>query len=181
MSPEPNNIPARTVRPTSPNDNLEITPEPMEPETDEFKLLLIEYARSIIKSTIDHCSNESEALKNNIITAKRKVFFKYKIVETELSIAERKIKELKASNLKLRKAQAAFNSTIKADSTRIQDLEKQLRGRPEGKERGVNLLAKEIEKCEALEVELADLKKDKKRKRESGAAIWEDAEKVKLN
>jgi len=137
VSPDPNNIPARTVGPTSPNDNLVITPEPMKPETDEFKLLLIEYARSIINSTIDHCPDESEALKNNIITAKKKVVVKYRIVETELSIAGHEIRKLKASNLQLRKAQAASKNDKKVDITRIQDLEKQLRGRPEvkGKER----------------------------------------------
>ena len=70
--------------------------------------------------------------------------------------------------------------TSKENSTRIQDLEKQLKDQSEGKKRSADLLVKETEKRQALEVELADLKKDRKRKRESVAAIWEDAESIKL-
>jgi hypothetical protein len=149
-------------------------------EATDFGSLLTEYSRSIIKSAIDHSPNDAEALKNNIVTAKEKVVVKHKTVENELKIAEGEVRKLKASNFELKNVQDALYKMRKVDATRIQNLEKQLKDETEGKERDANLLAKETEDRQALEVELADLKKDKKRKRESIAAIWEGAEKVKL-
>ena len=163
------------------SDDYEVMPNPIKTNTTDFGSLLTEYGRSIIKSAIDHSPTETDSLKTNIINAKEKVVVKHKDVENELRIAQVEIQRLKANNLELRKAKAALYNNKKVDSTRIQDLEQQLKFQTEGKERDADLLVKETKKRQALEVELGDLKKDKKWKRELVAAIWEDAEKVKLN
>jgi len=148
---------------------------------DDIQALMTDYGRSIIKSAIDHEPEEAETLKTNIIAAKEKIIVKYKTVENELKIAEGEVRTSRKMASHWQGLYAGSLQTRKDDSARIQDLEKQLKDQSEENKRSAELLAKEIEKCKALEVESAKTRRDKKRKRESVAAIWEDAEKVKLN
>jgi hypothetical protein len=156
-------------------------PNVPEPELNDFKPLVTEYGRSIIKSALDHEPEEAVTLKENIVAAKEKIIVKYKTVENELKIAEGELRASRGMTSHRQRMYGGCIQTSKEDSTRIQDLEKQLKDQSEGKKRSADLLVKETEKRQALEVELADLKKDKKRKRESVAAIWEEAERIKLN
>jgi len=148
---------------------------------NDFKSLVTEYGRSIIKSAIDHEPEEAETLKTNIITAKEKIIVKHKTVENELQIAENEIHKLRTSVIDWKGKYNESSQTVKKDSTRIEDLEKKLKGQDEQGERWADMWRSERVKRRALEVELADLKEDKKRKRDSVAAVWEQAESIKLN
>ena len=156
-------------------------PIPSEPQIDDFESLVVDYGRSIIKSAMEHEPEEAGPLKNNIIAAKEKIIVKYKTVENELKIAEGEVRKLKSSVSELSTMQVASDHAKEVDSTTIQDLKKQHKDQWEGKKRLAGLLEEETVKRKALEVELAELKRDKKRKRDSVAAIWEEAEKIKLN
>jgi hypothetical protein len=148
---------------------------------DDFKALVTEYGRSIIKSAMDHSPEEAVSLKNDIITAKEKVIVKYKTVENGLKIAEGENRILKANVDELLVARGLASQGSRMQRIAIKDLEGQLRYQRETTSICSDLLEKETEKNKALEVELAELKRDKKRKRESVASIWEEAEKIKLN
>ena len=151
-----------------------------QPQVDDFKFLVTEYGRSIIKSAFDHEPEEARTLKDNIIAAKEKIIVKHKTVENELKNAAGEIRKLRSSVFELREVQVASDQAREVDSTTIQDLKKQHKDQWEEKKRYAGLWEEETEKRKALEEELAGLKKDRKRKRESVAAIWEDAESIKL-
>jgi hypothetical protein len=156
-------------------------PIPSQPQIDDFQSLVTEYGRSIIKSALDHEPEEAETLKDSIIAAKEKIMVKHKTVENELKITEGEVRELRSSVLELREVQAASDHAKEVDTTTIQDLKKQHKHEWEEKKRFAALFEQETVKRKALEVEMAELKRDKKRKRESVASIWEEAEKIKLN
>jgi hypothetical protein len=156
-------------------------PIPSQPQIDDFKSLVTEYGRSIIKSALDHEPEEAGTLKDNIIAAKEKIIVRHKTVENELKIIEGEVRKLRSSVFKLREVQAVSDHVKEVDGTTIQDLKKQHKHEWEEKKRFAALLEQETVKRKALEVELAELKRDKKRKRELVAAIWEEAEKIKLN
>jgi hypothetical protein len=167
---------------TSPNKVASTAaPIPAKPQMDDFKALVTEYGRSIIKSAMDHSPEEAVSLKNDIITAKEKVIVKYKTVENDLEIAEGENRILKANVDELLVGRGLASQGSRMQRIAIKDLEGQLRYQRERTSICSDSLEKETNKRKTLEVELGDLKKDKKRKRESVAAIWEDAEKVKLN
>jgi chromosome segregation ATPase len=155
-------------------------PTELKPEIDDFKSLVTEYGRSIIKSAMDHEPEEAATLKEDIMTAKEKIIVKYKTAENELEIAEAEIRTLKSSVFDLRLEKATSVITKRLDGSSIKALEKRLGDQSDEMRRCTDLLEEETEKRNALELDLADLKKDRKRKRESVAAIWEDAESIKL-
>jgi len=164
-----------------PSDDCEIIPNPIKTNAIDFGSLLTEYGRSIINSAIDHSPTEAESLKNNIITAKEKVVVKHKTVDNELKMAEDEVRKVNNHVSVLRGIQKACDMAKKVDGTTIQNLKKQHKHELEEKKRFAVLLEEETVKRRGLEVELEELRRDKKRKRESIAAIWEDAERVKLN
>jgi hypothetical protein len=167
---------------TSPNQVANTAaPIPAKPQMDDFKALVTEYGGSIIKSAMDHSPEEAVSLKNDIITAKEKVIVKYKTVENDLKIAEGENRILKANVDELLVARGLASQGSRMQRITIKELERQLRHQRETASICVDSLEKETEKRKASEVELADLKNDKKRKRDSVAAIWEEAESVKLN
>jgi hypothetical protein len=152
-----------------------------EPEVNEFKSLVTEYGRSIIKSAMDHEPEEAATLKNNIVAAKEKVIVKYKTVENELQIAEGDNLLLKADVAALQEAQVSVTERNRSQVTTIEVLQKQLKDQEEQRKRWTDMYQGENVKRKALEVELRDMRRDRKRKRESVAAVWEEAENVKLN
>jgi hypothetical protein len=151
-----------------------------EPQVADLKSLVTEYGRSIIKSAMDHEPEEAATLKNDIMTAKEKIIVRHKTVENELKIAEAENLTLKSSVFAMRLEITTAAITKRLDGSTIEVLEIQLKDQTEKTTRCVDLLEKEKVKRKALEVESADLKRDRKRKRDSVAAIWEDAESVKL-
>jgi hypothetical protein len=156
-------------------------PNPPEPGLSEFRSLVTEYGPSIINSAIDHEPEEAGTLKDDIIAAKEKITVKHKSVENELKPSQGEVRKLRSSVIGLGTLQAASEHANEVAITTIQDLKKQHKHEWEEKKRFAALLEEEAVKRKALEVELAELKRDKKRKRESVASIWEEAEKTKLN
>jgi len=167
---------------TSPNKAVDIAaPIQAKIQGNDFKTLLNEYSRSIIKSAMDHVPEEAVSLKNDIIAAKLKVLAKYATVENDLEIAESENTILKANVDELLVARAVASEGSRLQRIANRDLDVELRRQREIRDQGVVLLEQETEKRKGLETEMEELKRDKKRKRDSVAAIWEEAESIKLN
>ena len=130
---------------------------------------------------MDHVPEEAVSLKNDIIAAKLKVLAKYATVENDLEIAESENTILKANVDELLVARAVASEGSRLQRIANRDLDVELRRQRELRNQGVVLLEQETEKRKGLETEMEELKRDKKRKRDSVAAIWEEAESIKLN
>jgi len=119
-------------------------------------------------------------LKQDIMAAKEKIIVKHQTIESKLETAEAEIRVLRSSVFDLRLEKATSGITQRLDGCRIERLEEQLKDQAEEYMKCMDLLTEEIATRKALEVESAKWERDKKRKRESVAAIWEDAESIKL-
>jgi len=147
----------------------------------EFQTSLQNYGRSIIKSALDHTTEESHDLENNIITSKGEVIAHFTSVSQKLEMAEDKNQQQEI--------------TIKSNYTELAGLRKKLEEQRriiEGQEKrnAAQLTAKlglldslEVEerKVNNLQSELANLRKDKKRKGEAIVEVFERVEKVKVD
>lgn len=154
---------------------------PSEDQIGDFKSLLTEYGRAIIRSAIDHPPEKFQCLKQNIITAKEKIIVKHKTVENELKIAEREIRKLRTSVTDLTDSKATTFKQLTAETKEVEALRAENTILSAQRTESSNQCKKEIAKRKALEGELATFKQDKKRKRESAASIWEEVEQTKLD
>jgi len=152
----------------------------LKPELNDFQSLVTGYGRAIIKSAMDHEPEDSDMLKQDIMAAKEKIIVKHQTIENKLETAEAEIRVLRSSVFDLRLEKATSGITQRLDGCRIERLERQLKDQAEEYMKCMDLLTEETATRKVLEVESAKWERDKKRKRESVAAIWEDAESVKL-
>jgi hypothetical protein len=157
-----------------------ITSEP-DVNVNEFELLLTGYGRSVIRSAMDHTPDEADTLKESIVDAKTNIVAKHNAVQDDLEVAKGEIIILGARNSKINADRVVYHGRLVAYREANKDLEKQLDTLSQEKKISVESLEKETTRRKELEAELSAFKLDKKRKRESVAAIWEEVENVKLD
>jgi hypothetical protein len=158
------------------------------PGEDEFKANLLEYSRSVIKSAMDHTSKETQALEDTMIVYKEIVVAQYKqakntiiTLETDLLAARESIILSEESNTILKADQARLNADLKLEMQIIDEVKRMYQAQMAKENRDFESWKRERARRQALEVEIATLKQDKKRKRENVADFWEKVEKVKVN
>jgi hypothetical protein len=158
------------------------------PDKKDFELLLFEYSRSVIRSAMDHSHKEALALEENMTSTKEKVITKYSqaeatitALETALSKATRSTQQAEESNAILRADQARLNVDLKLEMEFTDDAKRKLNAQLAKENRDFRSWKEERARRQELEVVIATLKHDKKRKRENVAEIWEKVEKIKVN
>jgi chromosome segregation ATPase len=158
-----------------------IAPASTKPEPVDFNTILLEYGRSIIKSALDHLPEESQSLKDDIVAAKQVVVDRYDEMQTDLDGWKNRAGNLKSEIIDVRIDNAGLKRKLEAEKNTVENLRKQLKDELEGeRKKSAELMENEIAKGKALEAELAKMKQDKKRKRESAVEIWEQVEKTKV-
>jgi hypothetical protein len=158
------------------------------PDKKDFELLLFEYSRSVIRSAMDHMDKEALALEENMTSTKEKVITQYSqaeatitALETALSKANESTQQAEESNAVLRADQARLNADLKLEMEFTDDAKRKLQAQLAKENRYFGSWMEERRRRQALEVEIASLQQDKKRKRENVAEIWEKVEKVRVN
>jgi hypothetical protein len=155
---------------------------------DEFKANLLEYSRSVIKSAMDHNPKETQALEGIMKLSKGNVIAQYKqaqntitTLETDLLAARESIIQSEQSITILKADQARLNADLKLEMQITDGVKRMYQAQMAKENRDFESWKKERARRQELEVEIATLKQDKKRKRENVAEIWEKVEKVKVN
>jgi hypothetical protein len=158
------------------------------PDKKDFELLLFEYSRSVIRSAMNHTHKEALALEENMTSTKEKVIAKYSqaeatitALETALSKANKSTQQAEESNALLRSDQARLNVDLKLEMKFTDDAKRKLNAQSAKENREFRSWKEERARRQALEVKIASLEEDKKRKRENVAEIWEKVEKVKVH
>lgn len=158
----------------------DVVPIPPRPEINDFKSQLLEYGRGCIRSAMDHASEDSQSLKDNIIKARQRIMTDHENLESEVKLMRTSTENLRERNRIQELAKLELEKKLRREKAISQDLHDQLNIQSEALKQHIERLKNESIQKKALEVEVADLQQDKKRKRESVAEIWEQAEMVKL-
>jgi hypothetical protein len=158
------------------------------PGENEFNANLLEYSRSVIKSAIDHDARDSQDLEENMIITKEKVIAQYRrsrrtitAFETTLSAVNELGQQAEETIATLKADQARLNADLKLEMQITDEVKRMYQAQIAKENRDFESWKKERVRRQALEAEIATLKRDIKRKRENVAEIWEKVEKVKVN
>jgi len=147
----------------------------------EFQRSLQNYGRSIIKSALDHTTEESQVLENNIITSKEKVIAHFTSVNQKLEMAEDKNQQQEVTIQSNFTELAGLRKKVEGQRRIIEGQEKRNAAQLSAKLGLLDSLEVEERKVKDLQSELANLRKNKKRKREDIVEVFERVEKVKVD
>lgn len=180
-------IPASTF---SPQDFVSLgdTNGNLLPGENKFTANLLDYSRLEIKSAMDHTSQETPALEDARRLSKENIIAQYKqakntitTLETDLFAARESIRQSEGHNKILREDQERLNADLKLEMTITDEVKRMYQAQMVKENRDFESWKKERTQRQGLEVEIAGLKHDRKRKRENVAEIWEKVEKVKVH
>ena len=176
-------IPPSTL---SPQDYISLgdTNANLLPGEDKFTANLLDYSRLEIKSAMDHTSQETPALEDARRLSKEYIIAQYKqakntitTLETDLIAARESIRQSEGHNKILRADQERLNADLKLEMTITDEVKRMYQAQMSKGNRDFESWKKERARRQALDVEIASLRHDKKRKRENVAEIWrEDGE-----
>jgi len=148
---------------------------------------LLEYSRSVIKSAMDHTSRETQALEHDMRLSKENVIAQYKqakntiaTLKTELLAAKESTRQSEENNAVLKADQLRLNADLKLEMQITDEVKRMYQAQMAKENRDFETWKRERARRQGLEVEVATLKHDRKRKREDSAEIWEKVEKVKV-
>jgi hypothetical protein len=162
--------------------------EVFQQEDQDFTTSLLEYGRSIIKSAVKHPPGQSQALEDNLRVTRQKVVTQYEesqlnvaALEVDLSVAKEDLRQLRKHNATLEVDRIKLNDVANLEKTMAASFERRYKDQSVEKRRDLESWKKEVAKRKALEAEVESLRKDKKRKREKVAEIWEKVERARLD
>jgi len=147
----------------------------------EFQTSLQNYGRSVIKSALDHTTEESHVLENNIIASKEKVITHHTSLSQKLEMAEKRSQQQEVTIRSNFTELAELRKKVEEQRKIIEGQEKRNAAQLTAKLGLLDSLEVEERKVKDLQSELADLRKDKKRKREDIVKVFERVEKVKVD
>jgi hypothetical protein len=135
---------------------------------DDFKTNLLEYSRSVIKSAMDHTPGETQALEDTMIVYKEIVVAQYKqaqntiiTLETDLLAARESIIRSEESNTILKADQARLNADLKLEMQITDEVKRMYQAQMAKENRDFESWKKETARRQALEAEIATLKRNK--------------------
>ena len=158
------------------------------PGEDEFKAILLEYSRSVIKSAMDHSSKETQDLEDAMRFSRGYVIAQYKqarniiaAFEMDWLAARDSIRKSEESITILKSDQARLNADLRLEMTINDEVKRLYQAQRVKENRDFESWKEERARRKALEVKITTLKQDRKRKRENVAEIWEKVGKVKVH
>ena len=150
-----------------------------ERELAALRSSLQSYGRSIIKSALDHPAEAAEGLEKDIAACRENVIVRYNGIIMEAKSAREKNRRLEETNASLDIENGVLKRTMETDSTSFTRNEKRYKTQLADQ---AAIIKTQEEKIRTMTMEAAAKDtNDKKRKRKEVGAIWEKAEKTRLD